>query len=75
MTSSNMPRESITNLEKPRDRYDQNVRDVGTTQPHNTTRMGLDLEEDPHAPRNSPADVLPSNYQSKVTDPAGAGNV
>ncbi|KAK6121698.1 hypothetical protein DH2020_044566 [Rehmannia glutinosa] len=31
------------------------------------------LEEDPHSPKNSPAQIPPSNYQSKVADPTGAG--
>ena len=32
------------------------------------------LEEDPHFPKNSPVDYTPSNYQTKVTEPTGAGN-
>ncbi|KAJ8771395.1 hypothetical protein K2173_026572 [Erythroxylum novogranatense] len=31
------------------------------------------LEEDPHAPKDGPGDYIPSNYQSKVADPTGAG--
>ncbi|XP_027117412.1 low-temperature-induced 65 kDa protein [Coffea arabica] len=31
------------------------------------------LEEDPQAPKNRPGEVLPSNYQTKVTDPTGKG--
>ncbi|KAL8519344.1 hypothetical protein ACS0TY_010324 [Phlomoides rotata] len=82
--SSNIPRESITNLEKAtdmrEDSFNHNARAEGTTQPlvHNTTTLP-NVEQPkikiyPHSPTNSPADhVLPSNYQSKVTDPAGAG--
>ncbi|XP_057952433.1 low-temperature-induced 65 kDa protein [Malania oleifera] len=33
----------------------------------------MELEEDPHAPKQRPQDVPPSNYQSKVPDPTGAG--
>ncbi|KAJ6339178.1 hypothetical protein OIU77_007185 [Salix suchowensis] len=31
------------------------------------------LEEDPHAPKDRLVDRAPSNYQTKVTDPAGSG--
>lgn len=102
--SANIPRETISNLEKPtdrrEDRYNHNVRNECTTRPfvpghrpmeapapHHTTTMPnveqpklkfdhrVGLEEDPHAPTNSPANILPSNYQSKVSDTTGAGNV
>ena len=33
----------------------------------------MGLEEDPHAPRSSPLSHAPANYQTKVTDPTGAG--
>lgn len=35
----------------------------------------MGLEEDPHSPKTPPAEIPPSNYQSKVTDPTGAGNI
>ncbi|KAI3471129.1 hypothetical protein Pfo_027792 [Paulownia fortunei] len=31
------------------------------------------LEEDPHSPKNRSEEIPPSNYQSKVCDPTGAG--
>ncbi|KAE9592585.1 hypothetical protein Lal_00028578 [Lupinus albus] len=33
----------------------------------------MGLEEDPHAPRSTPVAHAPANYQTKVTDPTGAG--
>ncbi|XP_061358969.1 low-temperature-induced 65 kDa protein-like [Gastrolobium bilobum] len=33
----------------------------------------MDLEEDPHAPGSRPEAFTPANYQTKVTDPTGAG--
>ncbi|TKY45163.1 Low-temperature-induced 65 kDa protein [Spatholobus suberectus] len=33
----------------------------------------MHLEEDPHAPRSTPQAYAPANYQTKVTDPTGAG--
>ncbi|RYR06705.1 hypothetical protein HN51_071641 [Arachis hypogaea] len=33
----------------------------------------MGLEEDPHAPRSSPLSHAHANYQTKVTDPTGAG--
>lgn len=35
----------------------------------------MHLEEDPHAPRRTSQAYAPPNYQTKVTDPTGAGKL
>ncbi|XP_002510792.2 low-temperature-induced 65 kDa protein isoform X1 [Ricinus communis] len=42
-------------------------------QPEVNLEMPKGLEEDPHAPKDRPEDTTPSNYQTKVADPTGAG--
>ncbi|KAK7315033.1 hypothetical protein VNO77_33565 [Canavalia gladiata] len=42
-------------------------------QPKVNLERPMALEEDPHAPRSRPEAYAPPNYQTKVTDPTGAG--
>ena len=83
-------RESKENLEKPAVNTtvssfsDHGVSNIKETDPSKTFVPGTEskvnlqrpkgLEEDPHAPTDFPHKYTPSNYQTKVTDPTGAGN-
>lgn len=82
--SINLPKETNINLEKPTDRREPENKSTMPTSLLTVDRdkpnveeqkLSVGLEEDPHSPKNSPADITPSNDQSKVTDPMGAGNI